>query len=150
MNTEQIKTIIENIRAVRAALGNIETAMMAGLAKPVEKPVEKPVQQELDLGLGMPLSGHRERYGDVGYEDDFNPVRQAVGALGAEKASRSHAQSLDKRPRGSVMVKDMTVNEKRRYWRWAADRKTARKIGMIPPSWAKWTSNGDRLIADPV
>jgi hypothetical protein len=36
------------------------------------------------------------------------------------------------------MVKDMSVNEKRRYWRWVKYRAGCRATGLVPVSWTEW------------
>jgi hypothetical protein len=102
----------------------------AALEKPKAEP--KLVQQELDFG-------HRGRLGDVGYENEANPVRQAVGQIGGlANVGKVRAACPDRRRRGTVNVKLMNVNEKRQYWRWSKDRAAARAAGQTPPRWSEW------------
>ena len=101
-------------------------------------PVTKPVQLQLPL---PPVTIDRpvRRAGDAGYENEVNPARQACGQLGGlATAGIKRAPSPDRRPRGSVMVKNMSVNEKRRYWRWSKYRAAQRSAGVDPVSWAAW------------
>ena len=102
-------------------------------------PETKPVQLQLPLPpVTINCATHR-RVGDVGYENEVNPARQACGQLGGlATAGIKRAPSPDRRPRGSVMVKNMSVNEKRRYWRWSKYRAAQRSAGVDPVSWAAW------------
>ena len=103
------------------------------------KPVTKPVQLQPPLPPVTIDSAAHRRVGDVGYENEVNPARQACGQLGGlATAGIKRAPSPDRRPRGSVMVKNMSVNEKRRYWRWSKFRAAQRSAGVDPVSWAAW------------
>jgi len=91
---------------------------------------------QLELGLLPGTRRQAKALGDRGYETSPNPARQAAGA-----AVRRPAQSRTKttrRPRGSVGVKDMSLAERRLYWRWADARKRARAAGITPPGWDEW------------
>lgn len=106
------------------------------------RPQARPVQAELPLPAAaacLPITASRARLGDVGYEDEPNPNRQACGQIGGlATAGVKRAPSPDRRRPGTVMVKDMSVNEKRRYWRWTKFRAAQRAAGAKPVSWAAW------------
>jgi len=156
-----MKITKENLKSMSGALYQIKDGL-AGLILGVErlklaidKSLEaaeaetpapaKPIQLKLPI---LETIAHRDRLGDVGYEDEANPTRQAVGQVGGlATAGIERAPSPDRRPRGSVMVKDMLVNEKRRYWRWAKDRARCRAANQTPPSWDKWVADGDKVVA---
>ena len=102
----------------------------------------KPVQLKLSLPPATVDRTTRQRLGDVGYENEVNPNRQACGQLGGlATAGVKRAPCPDRRQRGSVMVKNMSVNEKRRYWRWAKFRAMQRSAGIDPVSWAAWVGD---------
>ena len=102
-------------------------------------PETRPVQLQLPLPPVTIDRAARRRAGDAGYENEVNPVRQACGQLGGlATAGVKRASCPDRRPRGSVMVKNMSVNEKRRYWRWSKYRAAQRSAGVDPVSWAAW------------
>ena len=107
-------------------------------------PQTKPVQLKLKLPL-PPVTADRaarQRLGDVGYENEVNPNRRACGQLGGlATAGVKRAPCPDRRRRGSVMVKNMSVNEKRRYWRWSKFRAMQRSAGVDPVSWAAWAGD---------
>ena len=99
----------------------------------------RPVQLQLPLPPVTIDRPTRRRAGDAGYENEVNPVRQACGQLGGlATAGVKRASCPDRRPRGSVMIKNMSVNEKRRYWRWSKYRAAQRSAGVDPVSWAAW------------
>lgn len=99
----------------------------------------RPVQLQLPLPPVTIDHPARRRAGDAGYENEVNPVRQACGQLGGlATAGVKRASCPDRRPRGSVMIKNMSVNEKRRYWRWSKYRAAQRSAGVDPVSWAAW------------
>ena len=104
------------------------------------KPQTKPVQLQLPLPpVTIDRASARRRAGDAGYENEVNPARQARGQLGGlATAGVKRASCPDRRPRGSVMVKNMSVNEKRCYWRWSKYRAAQRSAGVDPVSWAAW------------
>ena len=103
----------------------------------------RPVQLQLPLPPVTIDHPARRRVGDVGYENEVNPARQACGQLGGlATAGIKRASCPDRRPRGSVMVKNMSVNEKRRYWRWSKYRAAQRSAGVDPVSWAAWIGTG--------
>ena len=103
------------------------------------RPKTRPVQPELPLPPVTVDRSARLRLGDAGYENEPNPSRRACGQLGGLAAAGvKRAPCPDRRPRGSVMVKDMSVNEKRRYWRWTKHRAACRAAGVAPVSWAAW------------
>jgi len=109
------------------------------------RPGAKPFQPDLpgvDFKLkALAESSHRATLGDFGFEDEANPVRREVGqAGGLATAGVARAPSPDRRRPGTVNVKLMDVNQKRRYWRWAKDRSKARASGQTPPSWTAWAS----------
>lgn len=98
----------------------------------------RPVQLQLPLP-SVTINCAARRAGDAGYENEANPARQACGQLGGlATAGIKRAPSPDRRPRGSVMVKNMSVNEKRRYWRWSKYRAAQRSAGVDLVSWAAW------------
>ena len=100
----------------------------------------KLVQLKLKLPPVTADRAARQRLGDVGYENEVNPNRRACGQLGGlATAGVKRAPCPDRRRRGSVMVKDMSVNEKRRYWRWSKYRAEQRSAGLEPVSWAAST-----------
>lgn len=104
------------------------------------RPQTKPVQLKLPLPPVTVDCTARQRLGDVGYENEVNPNRQTCGKLGGlATAGVKRAPCPDRRQRGSVMVKNMSVNEKRRYWRWAKFRAVQRSAGIDPVSWSAWT-----------
>ena len=104
-------------------------------------PETRPVQLQLPLPP-VTIDRAARRAGDAGYENEVNPVRQACGQLGGlATAGVKRASCPDRRPRGSVMVKNMSVNEKRRYWRWAKFRAMQRSAGIDPVSWAAWAGD---------
>ena len=100
----------------------------------------RPVQLQLPLPpVTIDRASARRRAGDAGYENEVNPARQARGQLGGlATAGVKRASCPDRRPRGSVMVKNMSVNEKRRYWRWSKYRAAQRSAGVDPVSWTAW------------
>ena len=100
------------------------------------RPKARPIQLKLPLGDAVP---GRARSGDVGYENEVNPNRRACGQLGGlATAGVKRAPSPDRRRPGTVMVKNMSVNEKRRYWRWIKHRADCRAFGRTPATWAEW------------
>ena len=106
------------------------------------RPQTKPVQLKLSLPPATVDRTARQRLGDVGYENEVNPNRQACGQLGGlATAGVKRAPCPDRRQRGSVMVKHMSVNEQRRYWRWAKFRAMQRSAGIDPVSWAAWVGD---------
>jgi hypothetical protein len=103
------------------------------------RPKTKPVQLKLPLPPVTVDRAARLRLGDIGYENEVNPNRQACGQLGGlATAGVKRAPSPDRRKPGTVMVKNMSVNEKRRYWRWSKFRAAQRSAGVDPVSWAAW------------
>lgn len=105
-------------------------------------PKTKPVQLKLPLPPVTVDRTARQRLGDVGYENEVNPNRQTCGQLGGlATAGVKRAPCPDRRRRGSVMVKNMSVNEKRRYWRWSKYRAMQRSAGIDPVSWAAWVGD---------
>ena len=99
----------------------------------------RPVQLQLPLPPVTIDRPARRRVGDAGYENEVNPARQACGQLGGlATAGVKRASCPDRRPRGSVMIKNMSVNEKRRYWRWSKYRAAQRSAGLEPVSWTEW------------
>ena len=102
-------------------------------------PETRPVQLQLPLPAVTIDHPVRRRAGDAGYENEVNPVRRACGQCGGlATAGVKRAPCPDRRRRGSVMVKNMSVNEKRRYWRWSKYRAAQRSAGVDPVSWAAW------------
>lgn len=103
------------------------------------RPKTRPVQLKLPLQPVTVDRATRLRLGDVGYEDEPNPNRRACGQLGGlATAGVKRAPSPDRRKPGTVMVKNMSVNEKRRYWRWIKHRADCRAFGRTPATWAEW------------
>ena len=149
--TIAVDKIVEGLNMLKNA---VETLVPAEEPKsPVDKvqakaepsgPQTKPVQLKLPLPPVTASRAARRRLGDVGYENEVNPVRRACGQCGGlATAGVKRAPSPDRRPRGSVMVKNMSVNEKRRYWRWSKFRAAQRSAGVDPVSWAAWAgTNG--------
>ena len=108
----------------------------------LSKPQTKPVQLKLPLPPVTADRTTRQRFGDVGYENKVNPNRQTCGQCGGlATAGVKRAPCPDRRRRGSVMVKNMSVNEKRRYWRWSKFRAMQRSAGIDPVSWAAWVGD---------
>ena len=102
----------------------------------------RPVQLQLPLPPVTIDHPARRRAGDAGYENEVNPVRRACGQCGRlATAGVKRAPCPDRRRRGSVMVKNMSVNEKRRYWRWSKFRAMQRSAGIDPVSWAAWVGD---------
>ena len=92
-------------------------------------------------GSDIGLFAYRD--GDMwGFDAEFIGSYQkrfwGVQIGGLATAGIKRAPSPDRRPRGSVMVKNMSVNEKRRYWRWSKYRAAQRSAGVEPVSWAAW------------
>ena len=105
-------------------------------------PETRPVQLQLPLPPVTIDHPVRRRAGDAGYENEVNPVRRACGQCGGlATAGVKRAPCPDRRRRGSVMVKNMSVNEKRRYWRWSKFRAMQRSAGIDPVSWAAWVGD---------
>ena len=105
------------------------------------RPQAKPIQLKLPLPPVTIGRAERIRLGDVGYENEVNPNRQTCGQFGGlATAGVKRAPCPDRRPRGSVMVKNMSVNEKRRYWRWSKFRAAQRSAGVDPMSWTAWAA----------
>lgn len=141
-----IDKIVEGLNMLKNA---VSTAVLAEEPEsPADKiqaeatppaPETRPVQLQLPLPpVTIDRAAHR-RAGDAGYENEVNPARQACGQLGGlATAGVKRASCPDRRPRGSVMVKNMSVNEKRRYWRWSKFRAAQRSAGVDPVSWAAW------------
>ena len=147
--TIAVDKIVEGLNMLKNA---VETLVPAEEPKlPVDKvqakaepsrPQTKPVQLKLPLPPATVDRTTRQRLGDVGYENEVNPNRQACGQLGGlATAGVKRAPCPDRRQRGSVMVKNMSVNEKRRYWRWAKFRAMQRSAGIDPVSWAAWAGD---------
>lgn len=59
--------------------------------------------------------------------ESHDPARQAAGRAGGLANAGLRHLYLGRRPKGSVGFKDMTVKEKRAYWRWADARRRARR-----------------------
>ena len=144
-----IDKIVEGLSMLKNA---VSTAVPAEKPKlPVDKvqakaepsgPQTKPVQLKLPLPPVTASRAARQRLGDVGYENEVNPVRRACGQCGGlATAGVKRAPCPDRRRRGSVMVKNMSVNEKRRYWRWSKFRAMQRSAGIDPVSWAAWVGD---------
>jgi hypothetical protein len=75
----------------------------------------------------------------TGFENSVNPDRQVIGQKGGLAGfgiKRAHV--ADRRERGSVNIKNMSVNEKRQYWRWTNYRRLCRKLGNEVISWDHW------------
>ena len=147
--TIAVDKIVEGLNMLKNA---VETLVPAEEPKsPVDKvqakaepsgPQTKPVQLKLPLPPVTADRTARQRLGDVGYENEVNPNRQACGQLGGlATAGVKRAPCPDRRQRGSVMVKNMSVNEKRRYWRWSKFRAMQRSAGIDPVSWAAWVGD---------
>ena len=147
--TIAVDKIVEGLSMLKNA---VETLVPAEEPKsPVDKvqvkaepsgPQTKPVQLKLPLPPVTAGRAARQRLGDVGYENEVNPVRRACGQCGGlATAGVKRAPCPDRRRRGSVMVKNMSVNEKRRYWRWSKFRAMQRSAGIDPVSWAAWVGD---------
>ena len=140
--TIAIDKIVEGLNMLKNAVSTAVTAEepSAGKVQTESAPPAtetRPVQLQLPLPPVMIDRDARRRVGDVGYENEVNPVRQACGQLGGlATAGVKRASGPDRRPRGSVMVKNMSVNEKRRYWRWSKYRAAQRAAGVDPVAWA--------------
>ena len=77
----------------------------------------------------------------TGFENSMNPARQMAGRRnGLAGFGIKHAHATDRREYGSVDFKNMSVNEKRQYWRWSKYRSLCRKAGLNVPSWNEWTN----------
>jgi hypothetical protein len=75
----------------------------------------------------------------TGFEDSVNPARQVIGQKGGlATLGIKRAHVADRRERGSVNIKNMSVNEKRQYWRWTNYRRLCRKLGNKVVSWDYW------------
>lgn len=75
----------------------------------------------------------------TGFENSVNPARQAIGQKGGlASLGVKRAHVADRRERGSVNIKNMSVNEKRQYWRWTNYRRLCRKLGNKVVSWDYW------------
>ena len=147
--TIAVDKIVEGLNMLKNA---VETLVPAEEPKsPVDKvqakaepsgPQTKPVQLKLPLPPVTAGRAARQRLGDVGYENEVNPNRRACGQCGGlATAGVKRASCPDRRRRGSVMVKNMSVNEKRRYWRWSKFRAMQRSAGIDPVSWAAWVGD---------
>jgi len=103
------------------------------------RPKTRPIQLKLPLPPVTVNRATRLRLGDVGYENEVNPNRRACGQIGGlATAGVKRTPSPDRRKPGTVMVKNMSVNEKRRYWRWTKHRADCRAFGRTPATWAEW------------
>ena len=146
-----IDKIVEGLNTLKNAVETLvpaEEPESPAAALPPEFEPSGPQTKLVQLKLKLPLPpatadrAARQRLGDVGYENEVNPNRQACGQLGGLAAAGvKHAPCPDRRRRGSVMVKNMSVNEKRRYWRWAKLRAMQRSAGIDPVSWAAWAGD---------
>ena len=75
----------------------------------------------------------------TGFENSVNPVRQSIGQKGGLAGlGIKHVHVADRRERGSVNIKNMSVNENRQYWRWTNYRRLCRKLGNEVVSWDHW------------
>ena len=75
----------------------------------------------------------------TGFENSVNPIRQVIGQKGGLAGlgvKRVHV--ADRREHGSVNFKNMSINEKRQYWRWSKYRSLCRKLGNKVVSWDYW------------
>ena len=143
--TIAIDKIVEDLNMLKNAVEMLVQAEEPKLpADKVQTESESPAPETRPVQLQLPLppvtiNCAARRAGDAGYENEVNPARQACGQLGGlATAGIKRAPSPDRRPRGSVMVKNMSVNEKRRYWRWSKYRAAQRSAGVDPVSWAAW------------
>lgn len=89
-------------------------------------PDSKMIEIPLSKKTGKTV-GRRGRPRSMNSEVDMKAVENgAKGGLanaGVPKTKTVH------RPKGSVGIKNMTIEQKREYWRWAAARKAERKAG---------------------
>lgn len=75
----------------------------------------------------------------TGFENSVNPARQVIGQKGGLAGfGIKHVHATDRREYGSVNFKNMSVNEKRQYWRWTNYRRLCRKLGNKVVSWDCW------------
>lgn len=143
MTKLQSSEIASAIDKIVEGLNMLKNAVSAAVRAKEPEPSAtetRPVQLQLPLPPVTIDRSARRRVGDAGYENEVNPARQACGQLGGlATAGVKRASCPDRRPRGSVMIKNMSVNEKRRYWRWSKYRAAQRSAGVDPVSWAAWT-----------
>lgn len=147
--TIAVDKIVEGLSMLKNAVETLvpaEEPKSPSAALPTEfepsGPRTKPVQLKLPLPPATADRAARRRLGDVGYENEVNPNRRACGQCGGlATAGVKRAPCPDRRRRGSVMVKNMSVNEKRRYWRWSKFRAMQRSAGIDPVSWAAWVGD---------
>jgi len=145
--TVALAEIAEGLQKAVSGVDRLREALVAVLKAQGPEPVPEPEKPVREAALATTL--HRARLGDVGFAADANPVRQAVGqAGGLATAGVQRAPCPDRRAKGTVNVKDMDVNEKRRYWRWSKDRARCRAAGAEPVSWDKWVAGGDALVVE--
>lgn len=141
LGTSRLKQSVEDALKVETPKAEKQESLVDKFPAEFEasRPQAKPVQLKLPLAPVTVDRATRLRLGDVGYEDEVNPNRRACGQIGGlATAGVKRAPCPDRRPRGSVMVKNMSVNEKRRYWRWTKHRANCRAAGVNPVSWAAW------------
>ena len=161
MDKEQLEKIADALGAIGAGLSkmsagflDLASAARAAALKPEEKPQSltekfkaefeaarpkgKPAQLDL-FDFRTPDYGAKPRAPERGFENEVNPAHVAAGAIGGHAtAGVKRAVSPDRRKPGTVNVDRMDVQAKREYWRWAGDRKAARRAGCRVLGWDEW------------
>ena len=134
---DEIKKLCSQASAI---LDQIKTKI--ALAETTASPAVTYEQQDLP---GLEITCTRTRrtrhgIGNRGFEDKPNPACVRAGQInGLKNQGRPHTPS-PRRPHGTVNVKSMTLQEKRRYWRWADARRNCRRENTTPPSWNEWSA----------
>jgi len=152
MNKEQLERIANALGAISNGFAQISNGLaslkltvksMAKAETPsAETEMPKPIAKSAQLDLfdfRAPDYGAKPRAPERGFENEVNPAHVAAGAIGGRAtAGVKRAASPDRRKPGTVNVDRMDVQAKREYWRWAGDRKAARKAGCRVLGWDEW------------
>jgi len=140
MNTNELFTALEELKSLcPRAIVVLDNIRIAITKIPTWTPAKPVVYKQPDLPGFEVASACHIRHGDIGFEDKPNPARQIAGQRGGLKSSGPLGK-VDRRPKGTVNFKSMTIKEKRRYWRWLDARKACKKAHATPPSWTEWAA----------
>lgn len=131
INNQQITNITNAVDGLINALTNLNDQLKSMVQE------EKPVLNLISTKPVKAKSRH-DRLGDAGFENSVNPMRQKIGQIGGLKGAGIKHTSTSRRQYGTVNFKDMTIAQKRVYWRWADARRSCRKQNITPPTWNEW------------
>lgn len=131
INNQQITNITNAVDGLINALTNLSDQLKSMVQE------EKPVLNLISAKSVKAKSRH-DMLGDAGFENSVNPMRQKIGQIGGLKGAGIKHISTPRRKYGTVNIKDMTIAQKRVYWRWSAARRSCHKQNIVPPTWNEW------------